>query len=84
VGENIKMDLREKRLKVWLDSSGSGQVSVPPPCEHGNELSSSIKGGEFLDRVIIRFSRMSLLYGVSSLVSYPIVSTVGEVIPVLN
>jgi hypothetical protein len=32
-----------------LDSSGSGQGPVAGCCEHGNEPSGSIKGGEFLD-----------------------------------
>jgi hypothetical protein len=30
------------------DSSGSGQGPVVGCCEHGNELSGSIKGGKFL------------------------------------
>jgi hypothetical protein len=29
--------------------SGSGKESVPGSFEHGNELSGSIRGGEFLD-----------------------------------
>jgi hypothetical protein len=32
-----------------LDSSGSGQGSVAGLCEHGNEPSVSVKGGEFFD-----------------------------------
>jgi hypothetical protein len=32
-----------------LDASGSGQGPVAGCCEHGNEPSGSIKGGEFLD-----------------------------------
>jgi hypothetical protein len=32
-----------------LDSSGSGQESVADSCEHGNEPSVSLKGGEFHD-----------------------------------
>jgi hypothetical protein len=31
-----------------LNSSGSGQRQVAGLCEHGNELSGSIKGREFL------------------------------------
>jgi len=31
-----------------LDASGSGQEPVVGCSEHGNELSGSIKGGEFL------------------------------------
>jgi hypothetical protein len=32
-----------------LNSSGSGEGPVTGSCEHGNEPSGSIKGGEFLD-----------------------------------
>jgi hypothetical protein len=32
-----------------LDSSASGQGQVAGSCGHDNELSSSIKGGEFLE-----------------------------------
>jgi len=32
-----------------LDSSGSGYGRVVGFCEHGNEPSGSIKGGEFLE-----------------------------------
>jgi hypothetical protein len=32
-----------------LDSSGSGWGPVADCCEHGNEPSNSIKGGDFLD-----------------------------------
>jgi hypothetical protein len=31
-----------------LDSCESGKGSVMDCCEHGNDISSSIKGGEFL------------------------------------
>jgi hypothetical protein len=41
--DNIKMDVWENRL------GRSGYGSVVSSCEHGNELSGSIKGGEFLD-----------------------------------
>jgi hypothetical protein len=34
-----------------LDSSGSGHGPMVGSCEHGNELPSSIKGGEFLDQL---------------------------------
>jgi hypothetical protein len=33
-------------------------------CEHVNELSGDIKGGKFLDRVNIIFSRRTLFYGI--------------------
>jgi hypothetical protein len=32
-----------------LDSSGSGQKPAVSPCEHGNEPSTFINGGGFLD-----------------------------------
>jgi hypothetical protein len=35
--------------KCGLDSSESEQGPVAGCCEHGNEPSSSVKGGEFLD-----------------------------------
>jgi hypothetical protein len=35
--------------RYGLDSSGSGQGQVAGSCEHGNEPSCSIKGGEFID-----------------------------------
>jgi hypothetical protein len=35
--------------RCGLDAHGSGQGPVAGPCEHGNELSGSIKGSEFLD-----------------------------------
>jgi hypothetical protein len=43
------MDLRETEWgRCELDASGSGQGQVAGCREHGNELSGSIKGGEFL------------------------------------
>jgi hypothetical protein len=35
--------------KCGLVASGLGQGPVAGCCEHGNELSGSIKGGEFID-----------------------------------
>jgi hypothetical protein len=35
--------------RCGLAASGLGQGPVVGSCEHGNELSVSIKGGEFLD-----------------------------------
>jgi len=35
--------------RCGLDASGLGQRPVAGPCEHGNEPSGSIKGGEFLE-----------------------------------
>jgi hypothetical protein len=47
---------------IWLRIGTSGG-------EHGNEPSGSIKGGEFLDIVIISLSRMILLHEIGWLVS---------------
>jgi hypothetical protein len=47
----IRMDLRDIVWESGLDSSGSGQGPMLGPCEHDNETSGSIKGGEFLDGV---------------------------------
>jgi hypothetical protein len=47
---DIKMALSEVAVgRCGLDSSGTGQGPVAVSCEHGNETSGSIKGGEFLD-----------------------------------
>jgi len=32
-----------------MDSPGSGQGPVASCCEHGNEPSGSVKGGEYVD-----------------------------------
>jgi hypothetical protein len=37
--------------RCGLDSSDSGYGQVTDCCEHGNEPSGSIKGGEFLDKL---------------------------------
>jgi hypothetical protein len=46
---NIRMALWERVRSRVLDASGSGQGSVAGSCEHGNEPSGSITGGDFLD-----------------------------------
>jgi hypothetical protein len=48
--DNVKMDFRERRGKLrTLGASGSGYgLIIAGFCEVGNELSGSIKGGEFL------------------------------------
>ena len=47
---NIKMDLQEGRCGGYgLDRAGSEYWQVAGCCEFGNELSGSVKGGEFLD-----------------------------------
>ena len=45
------MDLRGVGCGHGLDRHGSGQGQVANPCECGNEISSFIKCGEFLDQV---------------------------------
>jgi hypothetical protein len=41
-----------KKVEICgLDASGSGWETVAGSCEHSNEPSGSIKGGEFLDQV---------------------------------
>jgi hypothetical protein len=46
--DNIKMGLKNV-CECGLDSSGSVWGSAACCCEHDNETSGSIKGGEFLD-----------------------------------
>jgi len=41
--------ITEIKCECGLDSSGSGWGSVCGSCECGNELSGSIKSGEFFD-----------------------------------
>jgi hypothetical protein len=36
-------------VEFGLDSSGSGERPVADSCEHSNEISDSIKGGELFD-----------------------------------
>jgi hypothetical protein len=47
--DNIKMDLQDVGWGYGLDRAGSGQGQVAGTCECGDELSGSIKCGEFLD-----------------------------------
>ena len=48
--DNIKMDLQEVRMWGYgLDRSGSVLGQLADACECGNELSVSVKCGEFLD-----------------------------------
>jgi hypothetical protein len=49
----INMDPREKGLKVWIGLISLRMGSVAESCEHGNEHSGSIKGGEFLDNLSV-------------------------------
>ena len=47
---NVKMDLQEVGYGGYgLDRAGPGLEQVTGTCECGNELSGSIKCGEFLD-----------------------------------
>jgi hypothetical protein len=44
------MELREiARENVGLNSPGSGEGLVAGSCEHDNELSGFLKGGQFLE-----------------------------------
>ena len=45
--DNIKMDIQ--KVGCGLDHAVSGYGQVAGTCEYGNELSGSIKCGEFLD-----------------------------------
>ena len=48
--DTIKMDLQEVGKGLWrLEGVGSGWGQVAGSCEYGDELSGSIKSGEFLD-----------------------------------
>jgi hypothetical protein len=50
--EDNRMDVRNVRGgRCGVDASGSGWNPVTGCCEHGNEPSVSIKGGEFLDQL---------------------------------
>jgi hypothetical protein len=37
---------------------------VANPCEHGNETSDSIKGGEFVEELSDRFSKRTLFHAI--------------------
>jgi hypothetical protein len=47
--DNIKMDLQQVGCGVWTGLSGLMIEQLAGNCECGNELSGSIKCGEFLD-----------------------------------
>ena len=50
--DNISMGLQEVGSGKWgyeLDRAGSGWGQLAGTCDYGNELSGSIKCGEFLD-----------------------------------
>jgi len=51
IGVEGKIMLEWSVGRCGLDASGSRQVPVVGYCEHGNEHSGSIKGGEFLDQL---------------------------------
>jgi hypothetical protein len=46
---NIRMDLKNMVGGFGRDLSGAREGPVASCCEHGNECSDAIKGGEFLD-----------------------------------
>jgi hypothetical protein len=55
-------------MTAVMNSSGSGQGPVADCCEHGDEPSGSIKGGEFLDQLRNHeLSRMMLHHTVNRL-----------------
>jgi len=45
----LRWIIRKWDVRVWLDRCVSGEGQVSGTCECGNELSGSIKCGEFLD-----------------------------------
>jgi hypothetical protein len=47
-------------LKCELDFSSSGQKPAAGSCEHGNEVSCSIKGREYLDQLLKKDSPLSM------------------------
>jgi hypothetical protein len=76
--ENLKGRDHSEDLGVdgridWILEKCGGKVRtgciwlrlVAVTCEHSNEPSISIIGGEFIDLVIISFSRMTQVHGVS-------------------
>jgi hypothetical protein len=48
-GKSLEWKTMKRLGKCELDSSGSGYGPVAVSCEHGNEPSSSIRGGEFFN-----------------------------------
>jgi hypothetical protein len=67
LSRNVTQGLGLRRL----DASGSGYGPVACSCEHGNEPSGSINGGEFLEEVsdyyILNKVSVPLLPGVSQI-----------------
>jgi hypothetical protein len=60
--DNIRMHLKGYRLRMCgLDSFGSGYDIAEGSCDHGNEPSGSIKGGNFLTSLAtVSFSRRTV------------------------
>jgi len=54
--------------RCGLDAPDSGQGPVAVCFKHGDDSSSSMKGGEFLDQLTINVLRRTLLHGVRYLV----------------
>jgi hypothetical protein len=65
----LERNSRNRVGRCGLDASSSEQ-GPDPGCEHGNEPSGSIKCREFLEWVIISFSRKKLLHEVGWLVTF--------------
>jgi hypothetical protein len=63
--DNIKCDLRKTGLGCEFDPPGSGHGTAASSCEHGKELSESIKDVELLEKlsVLLSLSR-TLIHGV--------------------
>jgi hypothetical protein len=47
------MDLKNRVRRCWLGSTGSKHELEARGCKYGNESSDSIKGGNFLRKVLI-------------------------------
>jgi hypothetical protein len=64
VGKRILKCIKLGMKVCGLDSRGSGRGSVSDSCEHGNELSGSINGGQFLGQLRkYEPSRIALIHG---------------------
>jgi len=73
------MELVSQSVSCVLDASHSGQGPVAGCCEHGNEPSSSIKAGNFLNSsVIVGFSRRTLLHGANQSAGRSISQSVSQ------
>jgi hypothetical protein len=61
LGKTILKQISKKQVvRHGLNSIESGNGRVAGSCEHGNELSGSIKGGKFLDW-LSKYLRLEIL-----------------------